>query len=66
MKIIDFFLFGLVILMWSLFLFWEMDINNLDSSIKGKIIRFDLILIPVYILVTVCVFWTILKRKGKQ
>jgi|GEM_PF-6451337 hypothetical protein len=63
---IDVFLSMLLIVMWAYFIIWELDISGLDGAVRKKLVRFDLILMPSYIMVTLVVVWIVCIKKRKR
>lgn len=58
--------FVLLISIWLVFIIWEIDIQMLPVSIQTSMVRFDLLVLPVLLLVTGYAIYNILKNKNQK
>lgn len=59
-------LIAFLIVLWTSFIIWEIQVHKWAQITEGPIIRVDLIFIlPILVLTTVYVFYHIKKKKNK-
>jgi len=52
-----------LILLWSIFIMWELDVQHSIESYRDHILRFDLVFLPILILFTIYVVYVLIRNQ---
>lgn len=55
-----------LIIIWTIFIIWEFEIQKLTDEIQTYIVRFDLIVLPVLLFVTGYAIHNVLKNEKRK
>lgn len=56
-------LYIFLIIIWSVFFVWEYQIQEMGSSMLNQIIRYDLMILPILLFITVYTLYNIYKSQ---
>ena len=64
MKFSDVILWVILLILWSLFILWQLEIEKLSPALQKDLDRYDLYMLPIFVLVSIYVVRHLVQKKN--